>query len=324
MSVSERIFKIGTRTSELARIQTGLFVEALRAHAPGVKYEVVGVTTGGDRNRTASIPDLGQGAFVKELEVALVTNEIDLAVHSLKDLPTELPPGLCLAAVLTREDPRDALVSRGNLTLAQLPWGARVGTGSPRRAAQVLAQRPDLRIVLLRGNVDTRIRKVLEENEADAAVLAAAGLLRMGLGHVVSEYFEPDIVLPAVGQGFLGIECREDDQEARALAALTEDAAARRASEAERAFLAAVGGFCKTPLAAYARLDGQGALTLDVLVASLDGRQVVRERATAEDKETPLGLGERLKEAVYARGADRIIAREEARAGAMTALGREE
>lgn len=311
MTSTKRTFRIGTRTSKLALVQTDIFADVLRSHQPDTQLEVTGVTTLGDRDRTIAIPDLGQGAFVKELEVALIANEIDMAVHSLKDLPTELPPGLCLAAVLPREDPRDALISRDGQLLVDLPSGARVGTGSPRRAAQILAKRPDLKIVMLRGNVDTRIRKVLEEDEADAAVLAAAGLSRMRLQHVITEYLHPDTMLPAVGQGFLAIECREDDSETRALVASTEDADARRIADAERAFLAAVGGFCRTPLAAYATVNEDHSLSIEVMVAALDGTQVIRERLDASPETSATEIGTRLKEATFARGAGTIIEREE-------------
>lgn len=285
----------------------------MRERWPDVRLETVGVTTTGDRRRTVPIPDLGQGVFVKELEVALVTREIDFAVHSLKDLPTRLPPGLCLVAVLPRGDPRDALVSREARRLADLPAGARVGTGSPRRAAQVLARRPDLSIVLLRGNVDTRIRKVLEEGQAEAAVLAAAGLARLGLEDLVTEYFPVEAMVPAVGQGFLAIECREDDREACELAARTEDAEARRAADAERAFLAAIGGFCRTPMACFATVE-HGVLSMEGLIATDDGKRVIRERMSWRADFPPTDAGLAMKEALFARGAEEIMAQgEEAR-----------
>lgn len=312
MNADKHTLRIGTRTSKLARVQTDLFIAALRARSPEARYEVVGVTTRADRTLSIPIPDLGQGAFVKELEAALLAKEIDLAVHSLKDLPTELPPGLRLAAVLTREDPRDVLVSRNGWTLDTLPRGARVGTGSPRRGAQLLARRPDLRIVLLRGNVDTRLRKVLEDGEAEAAVLAAAGLIRLGITHVITQYFEPTELLPAIGQGFMAVECREDDAETRAFVESTEDPDARRAADAERAFLAGVGGGCKAPLGAYATTT-PGGITLEGLVASLDGKQVLRDRVAGSF--SPNQAGTLLKERLFARGAAGIIAAEE-RAGA--------
>ena len=304
---------IGTRTSRLALAQTDIVLGLLRAAAPGVRFESFGVSTLGDRIRNVPIPDLGQGVFVKELEAALLGGEIDLAVHSLKDLPTTLPPGLCLAAVPPRGDPRDALVSRGGAELAGLPWGARVGTGSPRRAAQVRALRPDLEVVLLRGNVDTRVRKVLDEGELDAAVLAASGLQRLGMDDVVSELLSPDSFLPAVGQGFLAIECREDDAASLALAALTQDPAARLAADAERAFLAAVGGGCKAPLGAHARTDNGRLTSLDGMISSLDGARLLRDRVAGPEL-SPQNAGLLLRDRLYALGAEALVL--EAEAGA--------
>jgi hydroxymethylbilane synthase len=271
-----------------------------------VRFESLGVSTLGDRVRNVPIPDLGQGAFVKELEAALLGGEIDLAVHSLKDLPTTLPPGLCLAAVPTRGDPRDALVSRGGVGLAGLPPAARVGTGSPRRAAQVKALRPDLEVVLLRGNVDTRVRKVLDDGEVDAAVLAATGLQRLGMEGVISELLSADTCLPAVGQGFLAIECREDDPTSLALAALVQDPDARLAADAERAFLAAVGGGCKAPLGAHARTEDGRLTSLDGMISSLDGARLVRDRVAGPDL-SPEAAGLLLRDRLYARGAEALI-----------------
>ncbi len=300
--------RVGTRTSRLAMLQAALFKDAVSASAPGVTVEIVGVSTIGDRHHTVPIPDLGQGAFVKELEVSLVLDEIDVAAHSLKDLPTELPPGLTLGAILTRGDPRDALVSREGMTLAELPSGSRVGTGSPRRASQIRARRPDLDVVGIRGNVDSRVRKVIEERDVDAVVLAVAGLARMGLSHLITEHLDPRFFLPAVGQGFLGIECREADEATVALLRTVEDSRARRIADLERAFLAAVGGFCRTPLAAFAEIEEDGSLVLEGMVATHDGRTVLRERVTGDPTTEPAVAGNRLKNALFARGAERIIA----------------
>ena len=306
---SGRTLRAGTRTSRLALVQTDLFLEAVRAKEPDIRLEVVGIHTTADRKQSVPIPDLGQGVFVKELQIALANREIDFAVHSLKDLPTRLPPGHTLAAVMSRGDARDALVSRDGAGLSGLPSGSRVGTGSVRRAAQVLAVRPDLRIVLLRGNVDTRVRKVTGEGreiEAEAAVLAAVGLIRLGWTDVITEYLDPAVMLPAVGQGFIGIECREDDAEARRVAALAEDAGQRAAAEVERAFLAAVGGFCKTPLACYASAEGDR-ISVEALVASLDGRTMLREAFTAARATPPEDIGRRLLDSLSARGAGDLI-----------------
>jgi hydroxymethylbilane synthase len=296
---------MGTRTSRLALAQTALVLGMLRAAAPTARFEPTGVSTTGDRDRTVPIPDLGQGAFVKELEAALLAGKVDMAVHSLKDLPTELPPGLRLAAVPARGDPRDALVSRGNVGLLDLQAGARVGTGSPRRAAQVRAARPDLEVVMIRGNVDTRILRV-DEGFVAAAVLAASGLQRLGLDDLIAEMLPIEGFPPAVGQGFLAIECREDDAASLGLAALVEDPSARRAADAERAFLAAVGGGCKAPLAAYAQIEGGRLVSLDGMVADLDGARLLRERVSGEDL-SPDDAGRELRDRLYALGAEAII-----------------
>ncbi len=309
-----RTLRVGTRTSRLARIQTDLFIQATLAKRPDLSFEVVGIQTTADHRPTTPIPDLGQGVFVKEIQIALANGEIDFAVHSLKDLPTRLPPGHTLAGVMPRSDPRDVLVSRGNQRLRELQPGARVGTGSIRRAAQVLAHRPDLEIVLLRGNVDTRVRKVTGEEheiEAEAAVLAAVGLQRLGLEPVITEYLEPHIMLPAVGQGSIGIECREDDVEACTVAALTEAPLHRIASNAERAFLAAVGGFCRTPLACYA-IVSDGRLAVEALAASPDGTIMLRESLVTDLTTSPQDIGERLLTALRARGADDVIVLDDA------------
>ena len=306
---SARTLRVGTRTSRLALVQTDLFLDAVRSKKPGLRLEVVGIRTTGDRMPSVPIPDLGQGVFVKELQIALANHEIDFAMHSLKDLPTRLPPGHALAAVMPRGDARDALVTQDGAGLSSLPPGARVGTGSVRRAAQVLALRPDLTIVLLRGNVDTRVRKVTgdgREIEAEAAVLAAVGLIRLGWADVIAEYLDPAIMLPAVGQGFIGIECRDDDADAKGVAALTEDSEDRIAAEVERAFLAAVGGFCKTPLACFANVEGDQ-ISVEALVASLDGRTMLREALTSSKRTPPERIGRQLLDSLSARGADDLI-----------------
>ena len=308
-SSGPRVFRVGTRSSRLAMIQTEIFVNAAAAMRPDLAFEVVGIETTGDRRPNTPIPDLGQGVFVKEIQIALANDEIDFAVHALKDLPTRLPPGHTLAAVMPRGDPRDALVSRDGLTLAELPSGARVGTGSVRRAAQVLERRPDLQIVLLRGNVDTRISKVTGDGraiEAEAAVLAAVGLIRLDMGDMIAEYLQPDVMLPAVGQGFIGIECREDDADACAVAAMTEEPMERIAAEAERAFLAAVGGFCRTPLACLATVS-TGELSIEALAATVDGTTVLRESLTVHQATPATEIGDRLLGALMERGAGDII-----------------
>ena len=306
MARNNGTIRVGTRTSRLALIQTDDFLAKVAGHYPDVRPEVVGITTAGDRDRFAKIPDLGQGVFVKELEAALLSHEIDLAVHSLKDLPTQQPPGLVLAAVMSRGEPRDALVSQGDRSLEALPSGARVGTGSPRRAAQVLALRPDLQVVPLRGNVDTRIQKVLERDEVDAAVLAGAGLLRLDMGAVIAEFLSPEIMTPAVGQGFIAIECRADDEIARRFAESAQDPEARVIADVERAFLASVGGICHTPVGAYATIEGSR-LTVDAMIATVDGSSVLRETAIDSRTISPDVIAGQLRESLFARGGEAMI-----------------
>ncbi len=305
MAASDRQFRVGTRMSRLAQVQTDMALAAMSGARPDSRFEVTGVTTVGDRDRTVAITALGDGVFTNELETSLLDGTIDMAIHSLKDLPTALPDGLCLAAVLTREDPRDALINREGKSLADLPHGARIGTSSPRRGAQLLARRPDLEIVLLRGNVDTRVRKVLENGDADATVLAVAGLKRLDMEQVITEIFEPDVVMPAIGQGFLAIEVRCDDEDALTLALAAQDDDARRCADAERAFLSAVGGGCKAPLGAYATAQ-QHTMAMIGMVATLSGGTLIEERV--EGNLSPTEAGELLKERLFALGAGKIIA----------------
>ncbi len=217
-----------------------------------------------------------QGVFVKEIENALFAGDIDLAVHSLKDMPSQITPGLTLAAITEREDPRDALISRDNLPLDKLPAGARIGTSSPRRASQLLAHRPDLLLVNMRGNLDTRLRKARSVHY-DGAILAAAGLKRMGWADQITEYIPFEVCLPAVGQGALAIETRENDEETKKLVAPLNDRATNAAVTAERAFMRALDGGCQAPVGALGQIVN-GELHLEGVVASLDGQRVVRER----------------------------------------------
>lgn len=249
--MSPHTFRIGTRGSRLALRQTDIVLELLRTAHPGARFQVRTIRTAGDKSR-ASLSEIGgRGVFVAELERSLLAGEIDIAVHSLKDLPSAETTGLTIAAVAERGDPRDALVSRDGLTLERLPAGARVGTGSPRRAAQILAARPDLRIADIRGNVDTRIAKV-EAGEYDAAVLAAVGLDRLGCLDRASELLPFDVMLPAVGQAALAVQVRADDHEAIALVGAADHTPTRAAVAAERAFERFLGGGCNAAIAAYA------------------------------------------------------------------------
>jgi hydroxymethylbilane synthase len=282
---------IGTRGSKLALVQTHMVRDALLAAHPDVEVAIEHITTKGDVILDRPLSAIGdKGLFVTEIEDALRGGRIDLAVHSAKDLPSELPPDMALAACPRRADPRDALVARAGQRLADLPEGACVGTSSLRRACQLRHLRPDLRIADLRGNVDTRLRK-LHEGQYDAIVLAAAGLERLGLGGEIAEYLEPDVMLPAVGQGILGLEIRSKDAATAALLAPLDDPAARIAVAAERAFLARIGGGCQVPVGAYARLDGD-VLTLAGLIGARDGRVVRGELSSSAGQ--PATLGERL------------------------------
>jgi hydroxymethylbilane synthase len=241
---------------------------------------------------------------VKEIERALFEREIDMAVHSMKDMPSELPDGLVIACIPERADNRDALISRGNVKLDDLPGGAVVGTSSLRRGAQVLACRPDLVIEPVRGNIDSRLRK-LKEGQFDAIVLAAAGLARMGWSDdVVTEYLDPAVCLPAVGQGALAIECREEDEELVGLLAEINDEETFRTVSAERAFLGKLDGSCQTPIAAHAKLLAGGGLTLTGLVASSDGKVLYKDTRTGTD---PVEVGIGLAEELLRRGAKEIL-----------------
>ena len=264
------ILRLATRRSKLALAQARAYVDTLKATDPTLQVEELHIVTTGDKIQDRPLQDLGgKGLFIKEVEEALLDRRASFAVHSIKDVPAELAPSLCLAAMPKREDPRDALLSREGASLADLPQGAKVGTSSLRRRTMLLRARPDLTILPLRGNVDTRLRK-LAEGQVDAIVLAAAGLVRLGLAAQATEILEPDASLPAVGQGALGIECREDDEQVRALLATTDDQNTRICVTAERAFMAAVGGSCQLPVAAYAEREGTD-LWLRGMFADADG-----------------------------------------------------
>lgn len=278
---------LGTRGSALARWQTDWVAGQLRTRMPGIEIVIETITTQGDRELDAPLAQIGdKGLFTREIENALGERRIDAAVHSLKDLPTELPDGLILAAICERADARDALVSRLGVGIDALPRGARIGTSSRRRAAQLRAHRPDLSIVNIRGNVDTRLRKATTD-EYDAIVLAVAGLKRLGLADHITEYLSLDVMLPAPGQGALAVETRADDADTRALVTLLDHAPTRAATNAERAFLRALGGGCRTPIAAYGEVNGD-ALHLRGLIANEDGTRVARGEARGDVTETEM------------------------------------
>ncbi len=296
--------RIGSRGSALALWQAE-FVRDWLARVAGARAEIVTIRTAGDHFQQGSVAAIGQkGVFIKEIEDALLAGSVDLAVHSLKDVPTEIPPGLILAAIPERNDPRDCLVSRSGAGLAALPRGARVGTSSLRRQAQLRRARPDVEVRELRGNVDTRLRRV-EEGTLDAAVLAYAGLRRLKFDARVSEILSPEVMLPAVGQGALAVETRVDDRETRDCLAAFEHAETRAAATAERAVLAALEGGCQVPLGAWGRVE-DGRLLLDACVCAVDGSEVVRDRAGGAIT-GPEVLGRALGEKLLAAGADRLL-----------------
>jgi hydroxymethylbilane synthase len=297
---------LGTRASSLARAQTSLVIGLLRDAWPELECAEVVIATSGDRTQASGepLPEIGgKGLFTAELERALLEREIDLAVHSLKDLPTAEADGVAVAAVTRREDVRDCLVARDGCLLADLKEAAVVGTSSLRRSAQLRMVRPDLEVRSIRGNVDTRVRKVAER-DFDAAVLAAAGVRRLGIEHVVTQWLEPETMLPAPGQGALAVQCRADDSSMRELLASLDDPTARAETSAERAFLSALGAGCAAPVAALAVTTTTPHVRLQGLVASVDGRDVVRISGEGEPQE----LGVRLAEEALSRGADRILA----------------
>ncbi len=261
-----RTIRVGTRGSALALVQTDLFVDTLKSVVAGIEFETVVMNTAGDTDKQTPLAILGgQGIFAKELEAALVTGQIDVAVHSAKDLTSNLPDGLTLGAVLNRADPRDVLLTTDGSKLADLPAGARVGTSSRRRVMQLRQARPDLRPVELRGNVDTRLRKLVE-GQADAAIMAAAGIERMGWGDRISEYLPVHTFVPPPGQGALGVECRAADDEMLTLLERVNDALVHIQVETERAFLREAGGGCQSPIGAFASVDGE-TLTLNAMLA---------------------------------------------------------
>jgi hydroxymethylbilane synthase len=298
----------GSRKSKLALAQTNWVIEELRKRWPDVEFEIRTITTTGDRIMNKPLSTMaGKGVFVKEIEEALLSGEVDLAVHSMKDLPTEQPEGLTIASVPGRADPRDVLVQAKGKGLGDLPQGSRIGTSSLRRTAQVRNLRPDLTIADIRGNVDTRLRKV-EEGLYAATILAAAGLKRLGWLARASYIFEPEEFLSAPGQGALGIEVREDDHFACKLAASRNVDDANQAVLAERTFLAALGGGCKVPIGALGRVDGQQ-LTLYGMVASPDGGTLLRDEVEGEREEAE-ALGRALAENLKRQGAEELLALE--------------
>ena len=304
MTLRSRSLTLGTRGSTLARWQTDWVLARLYEAWPGLECRTQLFSTSGDKILDKSLSEIGgKGLFTEELENALRSAEIDLAVHSLKDLPIDEAPGLTLGAICVREDPRDVLISQNGSTLQTLPPGARVGTSSLRRAAQLLTARPDLILLPIRGNVDTRIRKVVTGNY-DAIVLAAAGVLRLGLSGHISEYLPVDVMLPAPGQGALAVQCRADDSVVLELLAPLNDATTCSAVTAERVFLKGLGGGCSAPVAAYAYSSALVDVSMTGLVASPDGRRVIRVAGEGHD---PVALGTQLAQEALAQNAGEIL-----------------
>ncbi len=300
-----RLLRIGTRGSLLAKWQAESVRKKLFTNT-GVECEIVIIKTSGDKMQQAPLAQIGgKGVFIKELEEALVDESIDLAVHSVKDIPTETPPRLSFPAVCRRDDIRDALISATGATLENLRPHARVGTSSLRRQAQLLRLRPDLDIRELRGNVDTRLRKV-DSGEYDAIVLAKAGLDRLEWSHRISETFSPDVFMPAVGQGAIAIEARANDNEAADMLVKLDDAETRAAIITERALLAALHGGCQLPIGAWARIE-RGEMVLDACVTSADGVQYVNERLTGPPDQGAK-LGEQMARMLIEAGAQSILA----------------
>jgi hydroxymethylbilane synthase len=293
--------RIGSRGSQLALWQANHVASLLRE--PGHTVEIEIIKTTGDKILDVALAKVGtKGMFTKEIEEALAEKRVDLAVHSLKDVPTELAPEFTLAAIMKREDPRDAFISVKYSALDDLPRGAKVGTSSLRRQCQLKAMRPDLEIFPLRGNVDTRLRK-LESGEYDAIILAAAGVHRLGLDQHVRSRISADVMCPAVGQGALAIEVRRDDQQTQTLLNFLNDPATRQAIECERALLGSLGGGCQVPIGAYAEKH-EGRLHLRAMVGRPDGSEILREHATGDNAER---LGRETAQNLLNRGAEQIL-----------------
>jgi hydroxymethylbilane synthase len=303
-----RTIVVGSRQSALALTQTGHVIEDLKAlcaeHGLDLQFVVKKILTKGDQILDVTLSKVGgKGLFVKEIEQAMLAGEIDMAVHSMKDMPSELPEGLVNGAVPRREDPRDCLITLGAKSLEDLPQGAKVGTSSLRRASQIKAMRPDLQLEPVRGNIDSRLKK-LETEGFDAIILAAAGLHRMGWKDRITSYIPEEACLPAVGQGSLGIECRADDEELLSLLRLYNDRDTSATVAAERTFLGVLNGGCQVPIGAHAVWEGQE-IRLTGMVGSPDGEVILRETLQGDD---PQKLGEAVASSLIAKGAEQILA----------------
>jgi hydroxymethylbilane synthase len=297
--------KIGTRGSKLALTQTNFVADKLRKIMPETNIEICVIKTSGDIMQDVSLLTIGgQGVFVKELEDALLSKKIDLAVHSMKDVPGETPDELMFAAILPREDMRDVLVSRDNIKMESMPKGAKIGTGSQRRGAQIKAILPDVNIVSLRGNIETRLKKIETEN-LTGVILAAAGMKRMGLAEKITQFLPVETMLPAVGQGALGLQIRKMDIDLAKICASLNDMTTATEVTAERSFLRALGGGCRLPIAALGKLEGQR-LSLEGMVAAPDGSTMIREKINGAKREAE-ELGKTLAEIILKKGGKKLL-----------------
>jgi len=300
------LIRIGARASKLAKIQAASVAEKLRQAVPEQAFTMVAVHTQGDIDQKSTLGELGgTGVFVKELEAALQRGEIDLAVHSAKDMPSALPDEFILAAVPRRDAVEDVLISPSGRTLKRLPAGARLATGSPRRRALVLSQRPDLNLVDIRGNVDTRLQK-LHAGQFDALILARAGLMRLGLEDVITEILPPEVFVPAAGQGTLAIECRSNDSPAIQIAGKIDSARDHACLMAERSLLAALGAGCSIPVGAWARWE-DGRLIMDAVILDAEGRSALRATGCVDHAAEAAALGQTLAQDLLAQGAMEIM-----------------
>ena len=303
--MESRKIKIGSRGSPLALWQANWIKDQLESQNPDIAVEIVIIKTSGDKIQDIPLAKVGgKGLFVKEIEEALLKKDVDFAVHSMKDMPIKFPFALCIASVTKRENPFDALISRNNIKLNDLPKGAKIGTGSLRRASQLLHYRPDLNLIPLRGNVETRIKK-LETEGLDAIILAAAGLIRLGWDDKISEIISPEILLPAMGQGAVGIEARKHDVDNQILLADMDDENTHLALDAERAVVTQLEGGCNVPIGAFATIEGNE-MTLRGLVASLDGKTLYKKELKG-DKVNAVALGNEMGNALLDMGGDKIM-----------------
>jgi len=298
--------KIGTRGSALAVTQSEWIKNRIVSRHPDISVELVRIRTKGDKIIDSPLSKIGgKGLFVKEIEDALLRKEVDLAVHSIKDVPAELPEGLCLAVFPEREDPRDVFISKEYASLSDLPEGASIGTGSLRRSSQLMHIRPDIHIVQLRGNVDTRLKK-LESGAMQAIILAAAGMNRLGLSAEITEHLSTEALMPAIGQGALGLETREDDDRTLEILSFLNHRPTELAVRAERSFLKRLEGGCQVPIAGFGIVEG-GNIILKGMVAELDGSRIIRDEIKVPDSEAE-ELGFALAERLLGAGAARILA----------------